>query len=122
MHIGVWGLDLSIADFVHFRNVEMSTHNPPLVGIKRRAHDGGTEATWRFSGMVAFKRWGWAGGLRWMCVLVGAMGAVPAQAGTALPQRNVLVEWRLNSSSDQQAGGLGLRSGEVVVDLSLIHI
>ncbi len=66
--------------------------------------------------MVAFKRWGWAGGLRWMCVLVGAMGAVPAQAGTALPQRNVLVEWRLNSSSDQQAGGLGLRSGEVVVD------
>ncbi len=66
--------------------------------------------------MVAFKRWGLAEGLRWLCVLTGVMGAASVQAETALPQRNVLVEWRLNSSSDQQGGGLGLRSGEVVVD------
>lgn len=34
----------------------------------------------------------------------------------ALPQRNLLVEWRMNSSSAQQNQGGGLRSGEVTVD------
>jgi len=45
-----------------------------------------------------------------------AWGAFNVQAQPPLPQRNLLVEWRMNSSSEQQNQGGGLRTGEVTVD------
>lgn len=62
--------------------------------------------------------------LRWMTgahgvtvgVLLVALRAITAHAEPPLPQRNVLVEWRMSAAADQQSGGAGLRSGEVVVD------
>lgn len=51
--------------------------------------------------------------LSWaLACLVGVAQAQPAP----LPQRNLLVEWRMNSSSDQQRRGGGLRTGEIIVD------
>jgi len=38
------------------------------------------------------------------------------QAQPSLPQRNLLVEWRMSASSDQQRQAAGLRRGEVTVD------
>lgn len=46
----------------------------------------------------------------WLC------GAGMARAQPSLPQRNLLVEWRMNASSDRQRQGAGLRRGEVTVD------
>lgn len=48
------------------------------------------------------------------CSSIFAAGAALAQ--TAVPQRNLLVEWRMSSSSEQQRQGGGLRRGEVTVD------
>lgn len=45
-----------------------------------------------------------------------ACGAGAALAQTGAPQRNLLVEWRMTSSSEQQRQGGGLRRGEVTVD------
>jgi len=47
----------------------------------------------------------------------GAFNALGCNAqAESLPQRNLLVEWRMNGSSAQQNQGGGLRSGEVTVD------
>lgn len=47
----------------------------------------------------------------------GAFNALAFNAqAESLPQRNLLVEWRMNSASAQQNQGGGLRSGEVTVD------
>ncbi|RZI85219.1 MAG: hypothetical protein EOP38_05945, partial [Rubrivivax sp.] len=53
----------------------------------------------------------------WWAVVV-ACGAFNVQAQTTqhLPQRNLLVEWRMNGASEQLRQGGGLRSGEVTVD------
>ncbi|RZL00077.1 MAG: hypothetical protein EOP36_17085 [Rubrivivax sp.] len=51
-----------------------------------------------------------------MAVALATGGAFNVQAQTPLPQRNLLVEWRMNASSDQQRQGAGLRRGEVTVD------
>lgn len=53
------------------------------------------------------RAWGWV-----LACLVGGAQAQPA----SLPQRNLLVEWRMSSSSDQQRQGGGLRTGEIIVD------
>lgn len=50
-----------------------------------------------------------------VCAVV-AWAALNAQAQSSLPQRNLLVEWRMSSSSDQQRQGAGLRTGEIIVD------
>jgi hypothetical protein len=42
--------------------------------------------------------------------------AMAAQAQPSLPQRNLLVEWRMGASSTQQRQGAGLRRGEVTAD------
>jgi hypothetical protein len=56
----------------------------------------------------------WRNRSRWLVVM--AWVAFNAQAQPPLPQRNLLVEWRMNSSSAQQNQGVGLRSGELTVD------
>ncbi|HET6789295.1 MAG TPA: hypothetical protein VFH49_15120, partial [Aquabacterium sp.] len=48
-------------------------------------------------------------------VLIGLLTASLA-AQAALPQRNLLVQWRVVSSQSGQQGSGGLRQGEVVVD------
>jgi hypothetical protein len=48
----------------------------------------------------------------WVAV---AWTALNALAQPSLPQRNLLVEWRMNSSSEQQRQGAGLRTGEITV-------
>lgn len=49
-------------------------------------------------------------------VAMVAWAALSAQAQPSLPQRNLLVEWRMTSSTDQQRQGAGLRTGEIIVD------
>lgn len=49
----------------------------------------------------------------WVAV---AWAAFSAQAQPNLPQRNLLVEWRMNSASEQQRQAVGLRTGEIIVD------
>lgn len=49
-------------------------------------------------------------------VAMVAWAALSAQAQPSLPQRNLLVEWRMSSSTDQQRQGAGLRTGEIIVD------
>ncbi len=53
---------------------------------------------------------------RTLAAVLALCGAFGAEAQTSLPQRNLLVEWRMNSSVDQQRQGGGLRRGEVTVD------
>lgn len=48
--------------------------------------------------------------------LAAAWAAFSAHAQPPLPQRNLLVEWRMNSSSEQQRQGAGLRTGEIIID------
>ena len=54
-------------------------------------------------------------GMRTAWVAV-AWAAFSAQAQPSLPQRNLLVEWRMSSSSEQQRQAVGLRTGEIIVD------
>lgn len=49
-------------------------------------------------------------------VAMVAWAAFSAQAQPSLPQRNLLVEWRMSSSTEQQRQGAGLRTGEIIVD------
>jgi hypothetical protein len=53
---------------------------------------------------------------RILATALALCGVGHALAEAPLPQRNLLVEWRMNASSEQQRQGAGLRRGEVTVD------
>ncbi|MDE2402627.1 MAG: hypothetical protein KGL90_13275 [Burkholderiales bacterium] len=51
-----------------------------------------------------------------LLITLAAAQTINAWAQTGLPQRNLLVEWRMSSTSQQQGDMAGVRQGEVVVD------
>jgi hypothetical protein len=105
LHIDHRGSRLEHQAWMNFQAMEKHVSNPPLVGIAGQDDDGGQQGAIK---MV------WMNRVVWLAVV--ACGAFNARADSALPQRNLLVEWRMSASSEQQNQGAGLRSGELTVD------
>jgi len=49
-------------------------------------------------------------------VVWAGVGALPAQAESGLPQRNLLIEWRTSGQGQTQQRDQGIRSGQIIVD------
>jgi len=63
----------------------------------------------------------WAGTVRHLMTLLAGVvwagvGALPAQAESGLPQRNLLIEWRTSGQGQTQQRDQGIRSGQIIVD------